>query len=98
MDTLIRCLLSRGAHRDRLEVKLFGGGNMLERDAGGSIGDSNIRFVEDYLKAAELTVSASDLGKHCPRKIHYNPLDGDVQVKRLAPLYRNIVAKHIDSP
>ncbi len=93
MDTLIRCLLSNGAKSERLEIKLFGGGNMLERGAGDSIGASNVQFVEEYCQAAGLMVRARDLGKHCPRKIHYNPLDGSVLVKRLAPLYRNIVAK-----
>lgn len=94
MDTLVSSLENLGAQRSRLEIKLFGGGNMLERGAGQSVGENNIAFALNYVEEMGLSVSSQDLGKHCPRKIIYNPISGLVQVNRLPPVYRAMAAEN----
>ena len=98
LDVLISSLIARGATMERLEVKLFGGGNMLETGNGPGIGEQNIAFAEQYFADVGLTLLAKDVGKHCPRKVHYDPLSGTVQVKRLTPMYRNVIGLQIQSP
>lgn len=81
MERLINDLLSRGAKRHSLEIKVFGGGNVL----GGTtnIGHRNADFVEDYLSAEGLTIAASHLRGNLPRRIHYFPSTGRVMLLEL---------------
>ncbi len=79
MESLINGIVSRGVPRDRLEVKVFGGGNVAAFSQ--SVGDGNAQFVLDYLEAEGLKVAAADLGGNKARRIHYMPSTGKVQRK-----------------
>lgn len=81
MEHLINDILKYGGRRERLEIKLFGGGKVL--DVMTDVGDRNISFVKDYLKTETLTIVAQDLGGTFPRKINYFPSTGRVMVKKL---------------
>jgi chemotaxis protein CheD len=81
METLINALLKMGARRDRLEVKLFGGGHVL--NASIDVGDRNIDFARHWLKTEGLPVVAEDVGGNMPRRVVYFPADGKVKVKHL---------------
>lgn len=81
MEQLINGILSRGGKRDRLEVKVFGGGNVLA--TGGKVGSNNADFVESYLAEEGLKIIAKDLRGDHPRKIQYFPTTGRVMVKKL---------------
>lgn len=84
MEVLINDILSHGGRRDRLEIKLFGGGNI--GNGNSTVGDQNARFVREYLRAEGLEWVAEDLGGPYPRRIHYFPVTGKVkrlQLKRL---------------
>ena len=48
MESLINGLLKLGARRERLEVKLFGGGHVL--NAAIDVGDRNIEFARQWLR------------------------------------------------
>ena len=92
MASLIDTLVGLGARRERLEVKVFGGGRIL---AGMTdIGASNIAFVRRYLAAEGLHIAAEDLGGTQPRKIVYFPLSGRVRLKRLRSVESRIVSHH----
>jgi chemotaxis protein CheD len=82
MERLINEILKRGGQRADLEVKLVGGGKVL--DALTDVGARNIRFVRQYVQAEGFRVIGEDLGDLYPRKVLYNPQSGSVQVKRLA--------------
>ncbi|HUA51386.1 MAG TPA: chemoreceptor glutamine deamidase CheD [Candidatus Sulfotelmatobacter sp.] len=77
MEQLINDVLKRGARRDRLEVKLFGGANVIRSSL--NIGTSNAEFVRSFMRAEQLKIAAEDLGGDYPRRIHYFPLTGKVQ-------------------
>ena len=80
MEKLINELLKAGCARERLEVKVFGGGNVT--DTSNAIGSDNAEFVLRYLAAEGFRCAAQDLGGEHPRRIHYYPSTGRV-VRRL---------------
>ena len=76
MEKLINELIKAGCMRERLEIKVFGGGNVT--DTRNAIGSDNAEFVLRYLKAEGLRCAAQDLGGSHPRRIHYYPATGRV--------------------
>ncbi|MET0549707.1 MAG: chemoreceptor glutamine deamidase CheD [Xanthomonas sp.] len=83
MEVLINDLLKRGAARNRLEAKVFGGGNVLKGFTNNPVGTRNADFVLNYLKAEQIPVVAEDLRGIHPRKIWFFPGTGRVVVQRL---------------
>jgi len=81
MERLINTILANGGSRETLEVKLFGGGRML--DLSVDIGLKNLQFVRRYLIVEKLHISAEDVGGYRPRKVQYYPKTGRVMVKTL---------------
>lgn len=90
MESLINDLLKCGARKERLEVKLFGGGNILS--ALTDIGARNIEFARAFLRLERLAVSAEDVGDVFPRRVVYFPASGRVLVRRLKSLDRREIA------
>lgn len=82
MEYLINQILNAGGRRRLLEVKIFGGGNVLQ-SLTSNIGDRNIEFVLEYLHNENLTVKSRDLGGFDARIVVYYPKTGRVQVKYL---------------
>jgi chemotaxis protein CheD len=91
MESLINDLLKSGARRERLEIKVFGGGHMLSCQA--DVGARNIRFIRDFLQVENLQAVASDLGDSFPRKLAYSPRTGVARVKRLRPVESTLIAR-----
>jgi chemotaxis protein CheD len=91
MESLINGLLKLGARRERLEVKLFGGGHIL--NVGIDVGDRNIDFARHWLKVEGYKVVAEDLGETVPRRVVYFPASGKVRVKHLRPLDSREIAQ-----
>jgi chemotaxis receptor (MCP) glutamine deamidase CheD len=60
MERLINDLLKGGARRERLEIKLFGGGRILAGQT--DVGTRNISFVRDFLCKEGYKAAAEDLG------------------------------------
>ncbi|MBT8119011.1 MAG: chemoreceptor glutamine deamidase CheD [Gammaproteobacteria bacterium] len=81
MERLINVILASGGKRSNLEIKLFGGGKVLQIDT--DIGGKNISFVKQYLMTEGLKVAAEDVGGIYPRKVLYFPKSGRVRVKKL---------------
>lgn len=81
MEELINGILKLGGRKDRLEVKIFGGGNVIKNSA--MIGTKNVTFVKEFLKNEGLKVSAEHVGGSLPRRIHYYPDTGKVMMREL---------------
>lgn len=81
MEQLINGILAAGGRRERLEVKIFGGANVLAGLRG--IGHQNADFIERYLKAEGFKVTAADLRGNLPRKVQYFPSSGVARVKQI---------------
>lgn len=81
MEQLINGILGAGGRRERLEVKIFGGANVLAGLRG--IGHQNAEFVERYLKDEGFRIMGSDLRGTLPRKVQYFPSTGVVRMKHI---------------
>jgi chemotaxis protein CheD len=79
METLINGILKHGGHRNRLEVKVFGGAKFYE--GGGDIGAINVQWVLEYLDREGLSPIASDLGNDYARSVYYSTNTGQVLMK-----------------
>jgi chemotaxis protein CheD len=80
MEKLINELIKAGCSRERMEIKVFGGGHVT--DTSNLVGSDNADFVLSYLRAEGLRCAANDLGGTQPRRIHYYPATGRV-IRRL---------------
>ena len=92
MESLINDLLKLGAQRERLEIKLFGGGRILS--AMTDVGGRNIRFIRNYMTLERYSVAAEDLGGTSPRKVIYFPLTGRARLRKLRPVENRIISRH----
>jgi len=91
MEHMINDILKHGGQRKNLEVKIFGGSKIINNMT--DVGNSNIRFVRNYLETEKLTVTAEDVGGTNPRKIMYFPDNGKVMVKRIKELHNDTIQK-----
>jgi chemotaxis protein CheD len=78
LECLVNEILRRGGLRSRLEVKVFGGGRVL--DGGTDIGKGNIDFVRGFFLAENIPILVEDVGDRIARRLRYWPLTGRVQV------------------
>jgi chemotaxis protein CheD len=92
MEMLINALLKRGAARNRLEAKIFGGGQVMQSFTNTPVGLRNSEFVLNYLKAEKIPVVAQDLLGIHPRKVCFFPDSGGCLVKRLPHAHDSEVA------
>lgn len=81
MEYLLNTLYKLGASKKNLEVKLFGGGQVLASMT--DIGQRNILFAYDFLRKEGLNVAAADVGDVFSRKVLYFPDTGAVKVRRI---------------
>jgi chemotaxis protein CheD len=81
MEKLINGILSAGGSKDRLEIKVFGGGNVMNNSL--KIGSRNAAFVHDFLKQEGLPIHSEDLEGDLPRRIHYFPHSGKAMMRKL---------------
>jgi chemotaxis protein CheD len=81
MELLINSMLKKGSTKDRLQVKIFGGANMM----GGAarVGDKNISFIKDFLKAENLNIISEDVGGSTSRRLHFYPDEGRALVRKI---------------
>ena len=83
MELLVNQILKLGGRRDRLEAKVFGGGNVLQGFMLSNVGEQNAQFIVEYLNIERIPIAARDLLDVWPRKIYFFPRSGKVMVKRL---------------
>lgn len=85
MERLINVVLASGCKRENIEIKLFGGGKVLNLSV--DIGGKNVDFVRKYLDTEGFSAVSEDVGGVCPRKVQYFPLTGRVRVKKLNTMH-----------
>lgn len=81
MEYLINSILKLGGTRRNLEVKIFGGGNVMQNMS--TVGERNVEFVLRYLHQENIQIAAQDVGSVYPRKVLYFPDTGAVKVRKL---------------
>jgi len=81
MDRLCSQLIGRGAAREHLEVKIFGGGKMFTGMT--DVGAQNVEFVRRYLATEGLRLVAEDVGGEHGRQVIFDPRSGLALVRRI---------------
>ena len=89
MERLINTILKYGGNKKHLEIKIFGGGKVLNIDS--DVGDRNIEFVKNYVVKEGYTIRSMDVGGTHPRKVNFYPADGRVYVKKLLRMHNPTV-------
>ena len=94
MEFLVNGILLNGGERRNLEVKIFGGAQLIAGLRNAQVGEKNIRFIKDYIKREMLNCVAEDIGGDCARTIYYFPQTGKVKLNRLAHNKDKEIASH----
>jgi len=81
VERLINELVKYGARRDRLEIKVFGGGKVIP--GMSDIGLKNINFIHEYFATEGLSIDAEDTGGAWARRVRYYTNTGRVLIQRL---------------
>jgi len=71
---LMELLIKKGARRDRLEAKVFGGAKTIATFS--NVGEQNAVFAMQFLKDEGIPVVGSSTGGEHGRKIEYWPISG----------------------
>ena len=87
MEHLINDILKHGGNRNNLEVKLTGGGKIMQNMS--DVGARNIEFALEYLQTENIDLIIQDLGNIFPRKVMYYPTTGRLKVKKLRSLHND---------
>ncbi len=85
--TMLKGFERYGVSRTRIEVKLFGGSDVLSTGGSGkrgpTVGKQNIEAALQVLEREHLKLTASDFGGMRPRKILFKTHTGEILLKRL---------------
>jgi chemotaxis protein CheD len=83
----VRQFAELGVPRSELELKLFGGGDVLMSEpASITVGQMNCEMAITVVKAEGLNVVASSLGGTSGLTIQFHTMTGEVLLRRLNPL------------
>ena len=74
MELLVNDLLRRGARRERLEAKLFGGARMLEGLT--DVGTQNAKFAKSFLQKERIALTGGSLQGDRGRRVQFWPVSG----------------------
>jgi chemotaxis protein CheD len=74
MELLVNGLLQRGASRQRLHAKLFGGARVVQNLS--DIGDKNGEFAQKFLRMENIACVGQSLGGDRARRIRFWPQTG----------------------
>ena len=74
MELLVNGLLQKGARRERLEAKLFGGARMFEGLT--DIGPQNAEFAKHFLQREQITLTGGSLQGDRGRRVQFWPASG----------------------
>lgn len=96
MEYLLNAVMKLGGRKERMEVKVFGGGRVLSGMTNIDVGKQNVDFVFQFLEKENLRVMAQDVGDIYPRKVLYFPDTGSVKVKKLKTGQKELVAREVE--
>ncbi len=91
MECLINEIMKAGGSKNNLEIKVFGGGSVLNH--ASDVGKQNIVFVKQFLKQEGFSIAAEDTGDIYPRKVLFFSKTGAVKVRKLKTLHNATIAE-----
>lgn len=98
MELLINDLLKRGARRDRLEAKIFGGAKTIATFS--NVGEQNAQFAMQFLRDEGIPVVGSSTGGEYGRKLEFWPVSGRARQYPLtgAETQKTVAMEHRPAP
>jgi chemotaxis protein CheD len=81
MKILVDKMVSMGANKKRLLIKIAGGASMSNGPAGFDIGKRNYLALRKICWMNSLFIDKKDIGGSAPRNLYLNVADGTVTVK-----------------
>lgn len=91
MELLVNHLLKLGASRNRLEAKVFGGGQVLKNMTFMNVGQRNVEFVMKHLRDESIPIVGKDVLDIYPRKVYFFPQTGKVMLKKIHSLHNTTI-------
>ncbi len=88
MELLLNALFRKGARRERLEVKLFGGARVIE--GLSDVGKQNAAFAETFLASEGIRMTGGSLRGEQARRIQFWPVSGRVRQMALVDPGRQV--------
>lgn len=82
MEILVNAMLGKGARKERLVAKAFGGGTIVS-NIRMAIGERNADFAKEWLEREGIRLTASDFLGPWSRKVVLHPATGDVWCRRM---------------
>jgi chemotaxis protein CheD len=82
MELLVNGLMRQGAHRDRLEAKIFGGARMMR--GLSDIGKKNADFAKRFLTHEGIRLLGGDIGGDRGRRVDFWPVTGRARQSYIA--------------
>lgn len=82
MERLINALIRKGAVRDRMKAKVFGGASML--DGNSDIGNRNASFAVSFLQREGIPIVSKSTGGNQARQVKFSPVSGNVKHRFVA--------------
>jgi len=89
MEHMINDIIKHGGKRNNFEIKLCGGGQIIESMT--NIGLKNINFIKAFLVTEGYEVVSEDVGDIYPRKVRYSPVTGKLRIKKLESLHNRTI-------
>lgn len=89
MEVLVNSMMSKGARKERLVAKAFGGGTIVT-SIQMAIGERNAEFAKEWLDREGIPLIAADFGGAWSRKVLFTPINGDAFCRRM-PINQDIV-------
>lgn len=81
MEQLINAVLRAGGARDRIQIKIFGGANVIS--GMSDVGHRNASFVEEFIAAEGFKIAGKHLRGNWPRKVQFFPHGGQVRMREI---------------
>jgi len=81
MQVLLNKLISMGAQKKRMDVRLAGGATMATGPKGFDIGKRNYLAIRKILWSNGMFIDAEDIGGHAARNLYLDMSDGSVTVR-----------------
>ena len=94
MEVLLNSMISKGARKDRMVAKAFGGGTIVT-SIRMAIGERNAEFAKEWLDREGIRLVASDFGGAWSRKVLLVPASGDAFCRRM-PTNQAVVAQVVE--
>lgn len=91
MELLLNDLYRRGARRERLEAKLFGGARVVE--GLSDVGRQNADFAERFLMAEGIALVGGSLRGDKARRIQFWPVSGRIRQMALVDPDRQLIER-----